>query len=442
MTGISAEKRQKTDFAWVLLGNVLYSACQWGILVALAKLGSAEQVGEYALGMAVSAPIILFANLQLRALLASELRDRFTFGQYLTFRLASLGAALLVVAGLAACTQPDLRLKGVVVLVGFAQSLEFLSETYYGFLQKHDRMDRVSVSLMLRGPLSLAALCGAMYVTGSVVWGVIGMALARLAVLLGWDSRLGFAKVGGLPDSAVRLEWDPSEMLNLLRMALPLGVISMLVSLNSSIPRYFLEGHSGSAELGIFSALASLLTAGNLVVSAFGQSIFVPVARAYAAMDRAKFRSYVVLAVVLGASLGGAAVVTAALFGREILARLFRPEYGERTDILIRLMIAGTVAFIASGLGYVITAARRLRAQIPVLVASALVAAATSAWSIPRHGLSGAADATLAAACMQLAGIAAIVWNVDRRLRRNAGWPLALDGQTSAALQRMRAETT
>src|SRR5882672_7719316 len=99
MTEFRSNKRLRTDFTWVLSGNLLYSACQWGIVVALAKLGNPEQVGEYALGLAVSAPIVLFANLQLRALLVSELRDRFTFGQYLTFRLVSLGAALLLVAG-------------------------------------------------------------------------------------------------------------------------------------------------------------------------------------------------------------------------------------------------------------------------------------------------------------------------------------------------------
>src|SRR5712671_3691040 len=101
MTGLPDDKRLRSDFTWVLAGNVLYSACQWGIVVALAKLGSPEKVGEYAFGMALTAPIVLFANLQLRALLASDVEGRFSFGQYLTFRLVTLAGALLVVAGTA-----------------------------------------------------------------------------------------------------------------------------------------------------------------------------------------------------------------------------------------------------------------------------------------------------------------------------------------------------
>lgn len=418
------DKRWKADFTWVLSGNVLYSACQWGIVVILAKLGSPEQVGEYALGLAVSAPVILFANFQLRALLASDVRDQFAFGQYLTFRLVSLGAALVAVAGVAASTEPGGRIAGITLLLGLAQTLDFVSETYYGFMQRHGRIDRLSMSLLLKGPLSLAALWCAMYFTRDIVWAVVGLIAGRLLILWTWDSRLAFAvnDYGGSSRAAeaLRLRWNASSMLDLFRLALPLGVISMLVSLNTSIPRFFVEAHRGSAELGIFSAIASLLSAGSLVVSAYGQSIFLPVAQACAQRDRARFRGFVLLAGALGGVLGGAGVLLAGWFGPAILAHLFRQEYATYSDIFVRLMIAGTVMFVGSGLGYVMTAARSLRPQIPLLIASAAAAAAASAWSIPRYGLWGAADAVLAAALVQLLGSGVILMRIDRRLSGSA----------------------
>src|SRR6478736_8178439 len=97
MTALRTDKRLRTDFAWVLSGNVLYSACQWGIVLVLAKLGTAVQVGEYALALAVSAPVVLFANLHLRVLLASDVNNKFSFGQYLTFRFLSLAGAMVAV---------------------------------------------------------------------------------------------------------------------------------------------------------------------------------------------------------------------------------------------------------------------------------------------------------------------------------------------------------
>jgi O-antigen/teichoic acid export membrane protein len=412
--------RLHVDFAWVLSGNVIYSACQWAIVIVLAKLGNPQQVGEYALGMAVSAPIVLFANLQLRALLATELKDRFSFAQYLAFRLVSLGAALIVVAGVAAFTQSSARLAAIVILVGFAQILDFLSETYYGLMQKQERLDRISRSLMMKGPLSVFAVAVAMYLGHSAVWAVIALGAARLLIVLSWDVRLGFVTPGpvnaGQKTPSNRLQWDSREMLTLLRMALPLGVISMLVSLNVSIPRYFLEAQVGSSELGLFSAIASLLTAGTLVVSAFGQSIFLPVARAYADGDRTKIRTYLLLASGLGCGLGVAGILSSVLFGREILARTFRPEYGNHAAVFVQLTAAGTFMFIASGMGYVITAARQLVPQIPILVASLIAVFVASAWSIPRSGMSGAAAALFAGACVQVLGTGLVFWKMDRGL--------------------------
>jgi O-antigen/teichoic acid export membrane protein len=422
-------KRLSTDFAWVLGGNVLYSACQWSAVVALAKLGNPAAVGEYALGMAVAAPVIFFASFQLRALLASDVNREFTAKEYLVFRSASLSIALVLIAGLAAGTG-NLHRGIAIVLIGFAITLDHVSDTYYGFMQRHGRMDWISRSLMLKGPLSLALFCVAMYWTRNVAWAVVGMIAGRLVVLVMWDSRLGLASAEAQDDTA-RLHWSFHKMWSLLRVAMPLGLISMLLSLNSNIPRYFLEAHGGTIALGIYAAIASLLTTGNLVVSAYGQSIFTPVVRACADFDAARYRNCAVLAGMFGAILGGGAVLTSVLYGREILTHLFRREYGDHADILVRLMIAGTVCFVANGLGFVITAARSLRPQIPLLAVTLLTTAVVSAWAVPRYGLAGAADATLAGALVQLAGTTVILLGVYRRLQiaaanSSAGTKIAL----------------
>src|ERR1700690_1751773 len=64
------------NFAWTLVGNVVYAACQWTIVVVLAKLGNADMVGEFALALAVAFPITLLANLQLRSVFVTDLVDK------------------------------------------------------------------------------------------------------------------------------------------------------------------------------------------------------------------------------------------------------------------------------------------------------------------------------------------------------------------------------
>ena len=415
LTTLGIDERLRADFSWVLSGNVIYSACQWCIVIFLAKLGSPEDVGLYALGMAVAAPIIFFANLQVRTLLASDVKDEFRFGQYLAFEFVSLSIAFVAILCVAGWSGSDWLHRGIIALVGFAQTLEYVSDTFYGLMQKYDRMDRMSRSLMMKGPLAVSFLCIIMFLTRNVLWAVLGLVAGRMLILLLWDSRVAFARKLDTRLTA-RLEWNNRDMFRLLRVAWPFGVISMLASLTGNIPRYFIEGHRGTAELGIYSAIASLLTAGSLIVSAFGQSVMVPAARAAVDGDRPRYRSFILQSVLLGAALGIGALLVALIGGRFLLSHIFRPEYGEHADIFVWLMGAGIVYFMSSGIGYVMTAARALKPQIPLLLANCSATALACSWLVPRHGLRGAAEAVAIASIVQLTGAAIILWRIDRRL--------------------------
>src|ERR1700730_18006925 len=75
------------NFAWTTIGNVVYSACQWAIVCLLAKLGSPEMVGQYALGLAVTTPVLMLGQLNLRAVLATDVGERHTVRDYCGLRL-------------------------------------------------------------------------------------------------------------------------------------------------------------------------------------------------------------------------------------------------------------------------------------------------------------------------------------------------------------------
>jgi O-antigen/teichoic acid export membrane protein len=139
------------------------------------------------------------------------------------------------------------------------------------------------------------------------------------------------------------------------------------------------------------------------------------------------------LTVILGAILGSCAVFISMMFGRAILTHLFRPEYARYAGVLVRLMIAGTIAFIASGLGFVMTAAQSLRPQVPLLVIVGVATAASSAFLIPRYGLMGAADASLLAAIVQVFGTGVILIRVDQRLATTRG--SSCEGENLAAVE-------
>ena len=122
----------KSNFAWTLSGNVVYSACQWGMLVLLAKLGTPATVGEFALAVAIAAPVITFACFNLRAVQATDARRERDFGDYLQLRLMALTVAILVIVAIAHSTNQDSSSLAVILIIAFAKALEAVSDVIFG----------------------------------------------------------------------------------------------------------------------------------------------------------------------------------------------------------------------------------------------------------------------------------------------------------------------
>src|SRR5436309_3480713 len=85
-----AAKSLRANFSWMLAGNAIFSACNWGLLAVLAHLGTPAMVGQYVLALAVTSPVIVFFMLHLRAVAATDARGQYEFGHYLALRLAAM----------------------------------------------------------------------------------------------------------------------------------------------------------------------------------------------------------------------------------------------------------------------------------------------------------------------------------------------------------------
>ena len=391
------------NFAWTLKGNLVYAACQWGMLVVLARLGSPEAVGQFTLALAISAPVFMFTNLQLAAVQATDAKGQYAFGDYFRLRIVATTAALAGILLLAAGLRYSREAALVVLAVALAKAIESVSDIYYGLQQRRERMDRISLSMTSRGVLSLGALAVVFHATGSVAWGALAMAAVWLVVLLAYDLRV-----------AKRLPAEVSEpgrgsLAKLAWLALPLGALAMMMSLNVNIPRSLIAHFLGDRELGLFAAMAYVTVAGSTIMNALGQAASPKLAGYYAGGDLRGFRRVLTKLLASGAVLGAAGVGVAALAGRQVLALLYGAEYAVHNDVFVWLMMATAMTHLAALLGNALTAARCFAAQAPLYLLVTMATTAGCFLLVPGHRLFGAAAAMLLAAMVQLAGSAGML---------------------------------
>ncbi|MET7420469.1 lipopolysaccharide biosynthesis protein [Dactylosporangium sp. NPDC005555] len=411
-----AAPRRRPSFAgnvgWGVAGNAGYALCQWLVLVVVARLGTEAMVGDYALGLAVGAPLVLLANLSLRTVLVTDTFHEHPFRRYLRVRLAGMAAATASVC--VAVWVFDLP-AAVVVLVGLAKAFDGVGDIYLGLLQRHHDQRGIAIAQLANGALTIALTGVLLSATGSVAWAAAGSAMGSLIAWLGFCAPLASrvldatAKTG--PRKRHTHRFSPPGPGALVWTALPLGLASAITSLTANVPRYALQDRLGAAALGAFAAAGYLVLTGNVLVSAVAQTLLPRLVELRASGAKDRFAALVRQALAGIAVAGVLAVWAAELFGAKVLRTVYGESYAEDAGTLTVLTVATAVAATCFVLDAALSAVRRFTGQLAVNAAVCAAAVLAALVLVPRYGISGAAWATVAAAAVH----AGLKWELLRR---------------------------
>ena len=397
-----------SNFMWTLGGNLIYNASQWGMLSILAKQGSPAIVGVFALGLAVSAPVFMFCNLQLRSVQATDAQMKYHFADFFVLRSICTLAAILFIAGLAAIAHYRGEVLVVLIALSLAKAFESWSDVIAGLLQRRERLDLAARAVVIRGILSLIVFSSVFTTTHNLSAACIGLAFTWAVVVCVYDMSLAR---GVLPKTESFFSTSTVTMWELVKKSIPLGVVMALVSLNANLPRYLVAHYLGADQLGFFASIAYLLTVVNLLAIALGQAASARLATMFALGELEKFREVLVKLAAFGACIGVVACGVSLGYGKLVLRGLYGASYSSHWDLLVIFAITAGVSTIATFMGFAATSAQSFRAQVPVIAGMAITTLAVSWLLIPRLGLNGAGIALLISAVVQLAGLSLVTWN-------------------------------
>jgi O-antigen/teichoic acid export membrane protein len=403
----------RANFAWTLAGNVCNAACTWLIVVVIVKLGSMELAGFYAFAQALVLPVVSFSTLQLRGIYATDATNQYRFGHYLGLRLVTTGLAMVVITALAFASSSARDVQLLTLAIGLGAAVDAISDIIYGALQQRERMQWIAASMILRSLLGLAAVLVGLLLTNNLIMSMLLSAGVKGLVVLAVDIPLGAHTLAINPVKAVKFSrlrkaWAQASDWNVLRtlawLSLPLAPTTMLMTLQVTIPRYLIEHWLDARQLGLFAAQSYLTSAGAIVATALAQAAAPRMAQHYLDGDAHGFRRLLLKLAALGGGCGAVGVAVAILSGRPLLSILYAPEYAERNDIFVWLMVGAGLTYVSIFLGWGMTAARRLRIQLPLFVLIVAAMLAAGCVLVPRFGLTGAAATVVVGALVQAAG--------------------------------------
>ncbi|MDX1968699.1 MAG: hypothetical protein SFV23_16100 [Planctomycetaceae bacterium] len=403
--------RWKSDSLWVLAGSIADFLGQGGLFVVLSRLTSPEVVGHFAGALALSSPVFMLSSLQLRSLLLSDVAREYRLGdaafvRSLTVVIASaISLALAWILG--ATPALFMALLGIVCF----KSSDALAELSVAQFQREGLFKWATYQQLARA--------AAILVTGTVAaWQFRSASCVALAAatgsLLAASLILYQVRRPGTPRrtseaglrppeltlESLRPRYSPKVLKKLILGGLPLGVVMMLFSLLSSVPRLYLEKTHGSTELGLFAVCGFVSAGAMMVVNAACQPATQRLALLYASGRIREYFRLLGRLMILAGLMGGVLVVGAALFGELVLAKLFGPNYAGQSVVLLWQLASTAVAFVTACLGTAATSAHRFAPQTIVMSIAVATCAIACACLVPIFGAEGAAASSFIASCV------------------------------------------
>lgn len=387
-------KTQKNS-VWNLFGSVFYAFTQWAMLVMIAQFGDAKEVGMFSLGLAIASPLIILTNLQLRTLQATDVNSEYAFRDYFGVRIVSLFFFFLILLILLTNSNYSSETLMVIGTVAFYKMIESLSDVTHGLFQKEIRLDLVAISKSLKGIVGLLFIYIGYSVWNSINYALVLFGCSWLIIFLIYDLYKANSFSNILP------RFDVNNMKKIILFAFPLGIFNMLGSLNANIPRYFIEKTEGIETLGYFSAITYLVVAGSTVITAICQANTPYISKLFMTKNYSRFIKTTIILSLIGLIQGLFITFICFFWGEEILDLVYGKDYIKYSSFLTLVMIAGTINYTATGLGYALNATRLYKGQPKMGFIWVIFSLVTSFAIIIPYGIEGAGYVLILSAIFQ-----------------------------------------
>lgn len=375
----------RRNFVWNLGGNIVYNAVQWLLIVFIARLGTKDMVGTFALAQALAAPIFLAVGLNLRIVRATDVRRVWQPFQYKRLRAILNVASILLTLLLGLVLDLGSVTLAVLAMICLGKASEATSQALYGYFQLRDRLDLVSRSLLLRALFGSIGFVAALLATDSLVWACAGLAAGWFVTWLVHDrpaeSRLLATEPSGEPSGTMR---------SLARKAAPLGIDAGVVSVVNNVPRYGVQWVLGTSALGAFAALAYLGRVVMMVTGSMADTVIARLARQADSQDVRGFLRLLAILVAFGLGVSGAGLLGAWLLGEPVIRFVLGPEYVNQ-PVLMWLMVGVGITAFQRCLSRGLQAGHKFYGVLLIDVITLIGTVLAAVFLIPAYGLPGAA---------------------------------------------------
>jgi O-antigen/teichoic acid export membrane protein len=408
------------NIIFLLVGQILTYIISLFCTIYIARSLGPSGFGVLSFALAFTGIFVVFGDIGLQQLSVREIaREKSLASKYLA-NISLLKIPLAIITfSLIALT---INLMGyprdtvmVVYLIGLSVILTAFAMVYFSIFQAFEKMEYQSIGQLL----SITVILGGIFIAIKYNFTVIGFAslylLANIVLLIYClvVIRIKFPTL--MKGSAGYLEFDGSFWVQVIKQALPFGLIAFLVGSYLGIDSVILSAAKGNEAVGWYNAAYKIVLALVFIPSCFFVSLFPIMSKLYkSSVESLKLvyerslKYMLILSIPIGVGI--------TILASRIVTQVFGVEY-EAAAIALQILVWSTVLiYIGSAFAFLMYSIDRQTTVVKVMAVTVTVNVILNIILIPAYSYVGASIASVISNLATLLMLGFIMANTEYRL--------------------------
>ena len=374
----------KNQIFWNTLGSGFHSFNSLFFLIIVTRINGIKSAGIFTLCFATASIFYTIAVYSGRTYQVSE-REKQIDDKEFIFNRAFMSCLMIVIALIFGLTSKYVGVKLFVLLIlCIVKLIEALSDVYHGILQKHNRLDIVGKSLLIRSLFDIILFVIMDLITNNIILSCLSLIMVSLLTLVLYD----IPKTKLYKNETKKLNVKAS--FSIIKMGFFTFGFTFISNYLVNAPRYAIDNLLGEEFQTIFGIIvmpASIILLANQFAL---QPAITKLNDCYKQNDKRGFIRIIRILSLITIAVGLVATLAAYLIGIPVLNLLYGLTLNDYLTGLLIIICGATLSSLSCILSNALVILRKTKVEFSIYVISTIFALFLSGYLTKTYSFNGA----------------------------------------------------
>lgn len=352
------KKITQSEVIWNMIGSLTNALSSVLLLLIVTRTNGSFDAGIFSIGFATAQLMETIGLYEVRSFQVTDVKNHYTFSDYLTFRIFSCFLMIVVSIIYAFVKNEELYKMIVLLLLCLYKMIDALSDVFQGLFQKNHRLDLSGKVLAYRVILSTILFAFILFLNHDLIFACVAMVVVSMISLLLFDFKYyTYFKIEPI-------SFNFNKLKKLALECFPLFIGSFILIYIINAPKYAIDSCLSEDIQAYFSILFMPASVINLMTLFVFRPVQTKLAIAWNDNRLNEFRRTVLFQMILITIFTFTVIICGYLVGVPVLSYVYGVDLSGTELALALILFGGGCNAVMTILYYILTI---IRAQKQVL---------------------------------------------------------------------------